>query len=494
MAEVSMEKIERQEHSEEKEGPVGSPFYVRGKVLRAQQHGKRLCFASIELQPQLQEDGPPTRQLIFDHRWFDNECSLCPFPVKGALQEGDLIAASVQTFAASSTSGPSKLKLLVLSWRRCSEDFRDEVQTESNHMSAILSSRAGRIPLAGASLWVCCPLCKREYHRRYKLPQGLCEHLDATHVEEAEASRAYGQDKKLWHSKVIEIAETQGVFTHRSTVGLGAKGSFVGNDVQRNKAASEKLQHLGLIAARDGDVQQLKTLLADGWDPYAEASLDHNGSSALDWASGAGHIACVELLLPLTDRRLPASRRDGRGPAHWAARHGQSQVLESLLRNGVSVNAVTSNGGTMLMFASFGGHLGTCKLLLSHCADLFLRNAWDCDAGHFAAMGDSIGVCRWLLDHSVSLDRRQCSGHTALHKAAEAGCEGVIRFLLHEGGFKASAMANIRAATGEIPDGVLALPPDNDPNANRRWWELPSALAERAGHTQCAEILRSDDL
>lgn len=93
------------------------------------------------------------------------------------------------------------------------------------------------------------------------------------------------------------------------------------------------------------------------------------------------------------------------------------------------MNLRTTNGGTMLMLASYGGHLEACEALLALRADLFARNAWDCDAGHFAAMGGSVAVCRWLAAQGLSLCRPQVSGHTALDKALDAGQEEVVRFL-----------------------------------------------------------------
>ncbi|CAE7492062.1 ANKRD52, partial [Symbiodinium sp. KB8] len=171
----------------------------------------------------------------------------------------------------------------------------------------------------------------------------------------------------------------------------------------------------GLDAARRGDVTRLQELLSDGWRPFDAESLDHNGASALDWAAGAGHREVVELLLPLAEG-IQCCRRDGRGPAHWAARHGQTEVLRLLVERRAFVNLRTTNGGTMLMLASYGGHLEACEALLALRADLFARNAWDCDAGHFAAMGGSVAVCRWLAAQGLSLCRPQVSGHTALDK------------------------------------------------------------------------------
>lgn len=90
----------------------------------------------------------------------------------------------------------------------------------------------------------------------------------------------------------------------------------------------------------------------------------------------------MELLAPEAVG-VDSSRRDGRGPAHWAARHGHTEVLNRLLEwDGApfgTANARTTNGTTMLMLACFGGHVETAKALIRAGARLDDRNAWDCD-------------------------------------------------------------------------------------------------------------------
>ena len=118
-----------------------------------------------------------------------------------------------------------------------------------------------------------------------------------------------------------------------------------------NAGANLAGAHPALIAARDGDYETLRALvfnLADEakvaaaggaageeeevalprWKGlFDRASLDRHGASALDWAAGGGHLSCVKLLLPQAIG-LRACRRDGRGPLHWAARHGPSYSKE----------------------------------------------------------------------------------------------------------------------------------------------------------------------
>lgn len=343
------------------------------------------------------------------------------------------------------------------------------------------------IPAAAAEAdrcgWVCCPLCPVTSMRRFRLGRGLREHADAVHGSVRDAACADDEAAVVWHRMLAEQASSQGLFAQRSAAGLGRadgrqrrRASNAAGDEPIAAATVPRRWTVGLTAARDGDLPQLAALLASGWRPYEADELDHNGASALDWAAGAGHAECVELLLTHSAGGVLASRRDGRGPAHQAARFGHPAVLEHLLENGVSVESRTTTGVTMLMLASYGGHVAACELLLRHGAQLQARNSFDCDCGHFAAMGGSADACRWLLGHGLAFNRPQCSGHTALHKAAENGQVDVVRLLLD--GWQPAVLP------------AAACLPEN----TRKEVKLPSVLAERAGHAACVDVLRAAGL
>lgn len=82
----------------------------------------------------------------------------------------------------------------------------------------------------------------------------------------------------------------------------------------------------------------------------------------------------MELLLHKASRPLVATRRDGRGCGHWAARFGRQEVLRRLLRE-LQPDVRSTNGLSMAMCAAYGGHVACLQLLLAFRADLNLRNA-----------------------------------------------------------------------------------------------------------------------
>ena len=351
-----------------------------------------------------------------------------------------------------------------------------------------------------------CPLCARartKVNKRYTRGDGLRQHLDRCHEHER---AAYGGGGASWHEATALEADGLGVQDRRSaggpgTAGVGRRGaSYVQRGTARGSGPDGALAsaHPGLLAARDGDYDALVGMVRGGWDVLAPEARDAHGATALDWAAGGGHLRCVDLLA----REAVAAggalcRRDGRGPAHWAARHGAADVLLRLLswegRPFGDANTVTTNGTTALMLACYGGHVGAAQLLLDEGARLDARNAWDCDAGHFAAMGGDVAACAWLAEsHGVRFDRRQKAGHTALHKAADCGQAAAVAYLLQrltaEEAERVGLCADEITATAPItaPDGTPLTAAQTD---RRREKHLPSTLAKKRGHAACADLL-----
>mmetsp|Transcript_23811 Transcript_23811/g.42357 ORF Transcript_23811/g.42357 Transcript_23811/m.42357 type:complete len:284 (-) Transcript_23811:156-1007(-) len=265
-----------------------------------------------------------------------------------------------------------------------------------------------------------------------------------------------------------------------------------GNGPPSSSHTARELPHPGLTAARDGDVETLKALILQGWDPLSAGSLDRHGASALDWAAGNGHLHCLIELLPLVGRRQ-VCRRDGRGPAHWAARCGHANVLTYLLEQRATgaehADVPTGDGSTMLMLAAFGGHLDVADVLVNRFgAQIAKVNAWGCDAAHFAAMGGNVEICKWLHVLGLIFSRPQSKGHTALHKAADRGSAAVLRWLLTGGGLAASELEYLRAEGYDVSNEHSS----PDVRKSRRRHRSPAQFAIAASHNECAELLRAN--
>ena len=146
-----------------------------------------------------------------------------------------------------------------------------------------------------------------------------------------------------------------------------------------------------LDSARLGDTGQLTGLLAQGVDPN---TVDAQGNSLLILAAREGQLDTVEALLkyrPKLDFRNLAGdsalmlavlrghdavaqallkagaavNHDGWAPLHYAAFEGREGMLDALFAAGADVNALAPNKATALMLAARNGHIGVVRRLLA---------------------------------------------------------------------------------------------------------------------------------
>ena len=238
------------------------------------------------------------------------------------------------------------------------------------------------------------------------------------------------------------------------------------------RAAEAELQKkalpAGLEAARDGDEDTLRALVAGGWD--ARGVVDRHGSSALHYAAGSGHLSvCLFLVDELGVPAEQTQPRDGRTALHWAARNGHADVCCWLVGKGLDPDVRTRDGTRPLHWAVWQGHLNVCELLLAARADLHATNSFGCNAIQWAAQtdaSDGLLVCRWLVRRGLDVTILNCNGHSALHKAAVKGRRAVCEWLLSD----------------EVGLGAAHLRPDGDGNT-------PSLMARLEGHAELAEWL-----
>lgn len=192
----------------------------------------------------------------------------------------------------------------------------------------------------------------------------------------------------------------------------------------------------GLKAAREGDLETLRRLCAEGWDP--RTARDNHGSSALHWAAGAGHLEVCQFLVQDAGMSVKdGQQKDGRTSMHWAARNGRLAVCRWLLEEGAHPDVGTVDGTRPLHWAVWQGHVGVCEWLVDEAgADLHSTNTFGCNAVQWAAQTDSpaggLPMCRWLLKRGLDLTLLNRNGHSAMHKAAVKGQSEVCRWLLDE--------------------------------------------------------------
>ena len=104
------------------------------------------------------------------------------------------------------------------------------------------------------------------------------------------------------------------------------------------------------------------------------------------------------------------------------ARRGDAPMLERLLQSGLPANLRNHKGDTLLMLASYHGHLEAVRVLLAQGADPLIAN----DNGQLpiagAAFKGDLAMIRLLIEHGVPVDA-----------AAEDGRTEILEFLLAQG-------------------------------------------------------------
>lgn len=128
-------------------------------------------------------------------------------------------------------------------------------------------------------------------------------------------------------------------------------------------------------AARSGDAERIKNLLAAGAD---HAATDEAGETALMHAAHGGHVAAVQLLI------AAGADVNTQSPQGWTAvaraayngetERGYAEVVEVLHAAGASLDTRIFFGITPLMLAAGGGDAPVVEWLINHGADVLATN------------------------------------------------------------------------------------------------------------------------
>ncbi|XP_015426033.1 PREDICTED: ankyrin repeat domain-containing protein 29 [Myotis davidii] len=159
---------------------------------------------------------------------------------------------------------------------------------------------------------------------------------------------------------------------------------------------------------------------------------------------GHGARVDVSVLFPLIlQKETPLANA-----AFWAARRGNLALLRLLLTSGrVDVDCRDSCGTSLLMVASYAGHIDCVRELVLQGADINLQRESGTTALFFAAQQGHNDVVRFLFEFGASTEFRTKDGGTALLAASQYGHRQVVDTLLKHG-------ANVH---DQLYDGATAL-------------------------------------
>jgi ankyrin repeat protein len=189
--------------------------------------------------------------------------------------------------------------------------------------------------------------------------------------------------------------------------------------------------------------------------------LAHSGAydEILDAAERSDSVAVIALL----QRGMDVNTADPAGNSLLmiAARTGNLELLDFLLKNRAGVNRRNRFGDTAMLVAAVKGNLDTMRLLQKH-GGLLEPGGWS--ALHYAVFGQNAELLDWIIAQKPSLDARAPNGQTALMLAAKLGNLVFVKKLI-----------------------------DSDADMDLADYEGATAisLAKKAGHAEVAGYLRS---
>ena len=138
------------------------------------------------------------------------------------------------------------------------------------------------------------------------------------------------------------------------------------NATKLTQMQQDKLNNKLINAAKNGDIKNVKELLAKGADV---GTKNKNGETALHFAAWDGHVDVVKVLIE-KGADVDAKDNDGKTALHWAALRGNVEVARVLIEKGADVGAKNEDGKTALHYAAQEGHVEIVKVLIEKGADV----------------------------------------------------------------------------------------------------------------------------
>ncbi|KAL7669687.1 hypothetical protein ACOME3_010333 [Neoechinorhynchus agilis] len=284
------------------------------------------------------------------------------------------------------------------------------------------------------------------------------------------------------------------------------------------------------LAAKQGNIEAAGILLEKGALPSINSCVKgQTGLSALHFASKYGHVKFVSLLLH-RGAQPDIRGRNGLCPLHIATHYDHANVALVLLRSGASPHSQALNGYTALHIAARRGHLEITSILLEYNVHVNIASLAGFTPLHLACQFGHLDMVSLLLDHqanvncksmngltplhlcaqenhskcgellvkrNANIDAQTKAGYTPLHVAAHFGHIHIVKFFVH-----LEAKVDCRTKYGYTPLHCAAqqnnlaivrflLEHGANPNIKSTFGQTASDIAERLGHVEIAEELKT---
>ncbi|PSN47818.1 Ankyrin repeat domain-containing protein 50 [Blattella germanica] len=215
------------------------------------------------------------------------------------------------------------------------------------------------------------------------------------------------------------------------------------------------------VAAAQGGTEVVSQLLDRGLD---EQHRDNSGWTPLHYAAFEGHAEVCAALLE-AGARVDEADNDGKGPLMLASQEGHTHLVHMLLAQHAAPPDQRAHDGktalrytTLLLYtgwrsnfipfqdlelAAIEGHCDIVQSLLSHGADVNVRDADGRSTLYVLALENRLVMARFLLEEGAcDVESRDSEGRTPLHVSAWQGHVDMVALLLTVGGADVNATDN----------------------------------------------------
>lgn len=187
-----------------------------------------------------------------------------------------------------------------------------------------------------------------------------------------------------------------------------------------------------LKAAIDSEQPDVVQALLSGGAAVDQALYGHHNVTPLNYAAKAGNLQIVELLLK-AGASVSATDDDGRTPLHLSIWSRHLEITKALIAAHASIEAKDNHGNTPLIYASASGKPALVEAIIAAGADIDERDGSGATALNNAADFSWTDVTRWLLEHGASVNAEGNDGVTPLISAAAYASPEVVHLLLEHG-------------------------------------------------------------
>jgi ankyrin repeat protein len=221
-------------------------------------------------------------------------------------------------------------------------------------------------------------------------------------------------------------------------------------------------------AARAGNWERVRALVAGGLSRDEVEGADSDGTSPLHWAVRADELEVASLLLD-AGADAAAQNRLGLTPLSLAAVNGNAAMIRRLLDLGADALGVGRTGETMLMVATRSGSADAVRALLERGADPNVTEPQlQLTALMLAAEAGATGAVRVLLEHGANIHARSRAGAVPARRMPCIGRTGC-------------GSHGVGIVRGGLPDQGYQPPIPGD--------MTPLMFAAREGHVDAARLL-----